>query len=166
MSSWTQVHVSGLSETSDADDETLERLLADRFQLSVEEGDRTTATTTIMTWAGSGSTIIKRGRGYCFLSFLTYHGASIAVERINAFREDHNNNRMDYDESTNTVDLPMQLFAELSQPKPKKKKNGPKQDPAHQADLRLRRQRGAPVRKHPVIISSNKKKTGLGNKTK
>jgi RNA recognition motif-containing protein len=149
--SWTQIHVSGLSETTSPDDEELERLLQERYKL--EEDSE-------LTWAGPGTTLIKRDkdtqacRGYCFLCFLSLQGASNAIEKINAFWEEDQ-----YGEG-----LPPQLHAELSQPKAKAKKQT--NEANSHGDVRLRRKRKESVMKHPVIVSSNKVKTGLGNKTR
>lgn len=76
----------------------------------------------------------------------------LVMERIN-------NCTMTIEETTE-----IQLRAEVSIPKKKPKKEGDvgKELP----DLRCKRQRGAPVRKHPVIRSSDGKKTNLGNKTR
>jgi hypothetical protein len=158
--SFTLVHVSGLSPTSNLNNDQIESLLEARYNLSSVD--------TNIAWAGPGTTIVKRDdstnrcRGYCFLSFYTLEGASVAVDTINTIRGEG-----DMDSSAL---LPLQLHAELSKPKPKgstKKKTKTKtsQETDH-SDLRLRRKRGAPIRKHPVIISSDKSKTGLGNKTR
>ena len=62
-----------------------------------------------------------------------------------------------------------QLKAELSNPKGAKDKNKNNKGTTKSQDLpdlRLRSKRKKPVRKHPVIISSDKTKTNQGNKTK
>jgi hypothetical protein len=176
-----QVYLTGLSESTSPDDEELEGLIVARYNLSADD----------ITWAGPGTTLIKRNgrtqvcRGYGFLSFLSSDGASIAVDKINAFRGDENDTTAIHNQSTDTSlpsnsvtnddcghdnVLPLQLRAELSKPKANTKKAQQKKSiPEKQgddSDIRLRRQRKTAVRKHPVIISSDKKKTGLGNKTK
>ena len=138
---WTQVYLSGLEKTSLPTDEDLETLWEERYGLSVDAS---------LMWAGKGTSIVKRSddgicRGYAFLSFLSLDGATRAVERINNSGDD-------------------QLRAEIS--KPKKKQNKATKGGQDYSDIRLRRQRKAPVAKHPVIVSSNGKKTGLGNKTR
>jgi len=164
--SWTQVYVSGLNQTVEPSDEDLERLLADRFNLNnaTAYGSSTYAFDDSIQWAGPGTTLFKRNettnscRGYAFLSFLSSESAEMIIERIN-------NSHTTVSDDTNL--LPAFLRAELSKPqkaKPKKKKD--EQSSKDLSDLRLRRKRRAPIRKHPVIISSDKKKTGLGNKTK
>jgi hypothetical protein len=138
MSSWTQVHLSGLPQTAELGDDAIEQMLEQRYSLSSFD------------WAGEGSTLVKRQdddsnkcRGYCFLSFLTLTGAKAAVERI------YNN------DCELTEDM---LFkAELSKPKGKAKKEK-KENLGDTRDLRLRRQRGQPVRKHPCLQSSNMSK--------
>ena len=132
--SWTQVHVSGFPQTVDPTDEELEQTLTRDYDLAT------------FSWAGEGTTVVKRHvnnnncRGYCFLSFLTISGATLAVQHINA-----------------TTTKTFLLKAELSQPKkqPKEKK---KEDIGDTRNLRIRRQRGQPVRKHPVLVSSDQSK--------
>jgi RNA recognition motif-containing protein len=155
--SWTQVYVSGLSRTVDPTDEELEELLDKRYGL-------TTADPHVVLWAGPGTTLVKREddtgvcRGYAFLVFYSDGGAAIAVDRINSISETG-------DESSG---LPPQLVAELSKPKNRQpKKKGQGGGPSENLpDNRVRRKRRAPVSKHPVIISSDRSKTGLGNKTR
>ena len=136
MSSWTQVYVTGISKTIIPTDDEIEANLVEKYNLSDDS----------ILWAGEGTTLIKRDaqgacRGFAFLSFYSLDSASTVIERINADG----------------------IFkAELSQPKEKKKKV----DNEGLHDLRLRRQRKKPIRKHPVITSSNGKRTNLGNKTK
>jgi RNA recognition motif-containing protein len=129
--SWTQVHVSGLPQTAEPGDDAIEQMLEQRYSISSFD------------WAGEGSTLVKRQdgkcRGYCFLSFLTLNGATAAVEHIN------------------DSELSDALKAELSKPKGKAKKEK-KEDLGDTRDLRLRRQRGQPVRKHPCLQSSNMSK--------
>jgi hypothetical protein len=169
--SFTLVHVSGLSPSSNLDNDQIESLLEARYDLSSDDNINNG-----IAWAGPGTTIIKRDdatnrcRGYCFLSFYTLEGASIAVDSINAIAIRGEGGDIDIDVDSSAVVLPLQLHAELSKPKPKastKKKTKTKtsQETDH-SDLRIRRKRGAPIRKHPVIISSDKSKTGLGNKTR
>jgi RNA recognition motif-containing protein len=155
--SWTQVYVTGLSRTVDPTDEKLEELLDKRYGL-------TAADPHVVLWAGPGTTLVKREddtgvcRGYAFLAFYSDEGAAIAVDRINSKSEIG-------DESSG---LPPQLVAELSKPKNRKQKKKPQDRDSSEnlPDTRLRRKRRAPVRKHPVIISSDRTKTGLGNKTR
>lgn len=136
--SWTQVYMNGLPQSILPCDDDIESSLAAAYNF----------TDPTLGWAGPGTTSIQRDelgqcRGFAFLAFYHVEGATLTVDRIN------NNN------ST--------LRAEISKPKAKK---GNKAANADAPDLRLRRQRGAPMRKHPVIVSSNGKKTNLGNKTK
>jgi len=129
--SWTQVHVSGLPQTAEPDDEEIEQMLEQRYSLSSS-----------CDWAGEGTTVVKRQdekcRGYCFLSFLTLAGATTAMDRVNV-----------------TDGFP--LKAELSKPKGNSKKEK-KVDGGDTRDLRLKRMRGQPVRKHPVLTSSDQSK--------
>jgi RNA recognition motif-containing protein len=135
-------------------------------------------------WAGPGTTLIKRdectgtSRGYGFLSFHSLQGASLAVEKINSFRGNEVATSTDaHDDDVapasliNSVDDDchpdaLQLRAELSKPKKKSKKTNVPGQSADYSDLRFKRERKAAVRKHPVFMSSDKSKTGLGNKTK
>ena len=164
---WTQVYVTGLSETIEPSDEELERMLDVTYNFS----SAATNTNNEVLWAGPGSTLVKRDkhtgacRGYAFLAFFSSHGAEIIVDRINS------KSFLDPTDDDNTTATrtgllpPLLLRAELS----KAKKEKPKKNQGagtDYSDLRLRRKRGAPVRKHPVIVSSDKTKTGLGNKTK
>jgi RNA recognition motif-containing protein len=191
--SWTQVYVTGLSQTNDPTDEELEGLLDARYSLSAaatatEEDNNNNMS---MTWAGPGSTLVKRDkntgacRGYAFLSFFSTHGASIAVDRINDYSyssrqregagdeyEVHaaGNDNVDDDDDDPSLLLPRQLRAELSKPNAKsgrkKQTNNESGQGEDHSDLRLRRKRAPAVRKHPVIMNSDKTKTGLGNKTR
>lgn len=157
--SWTQVYVSGLSLSVDPTDEELETLLDARYGLTIDPDGS-------LLWAGLGSTLVKRDeagfcRGYAFLAFYSADGAAIIIERIN--------NGAGTTTSTEGGALPTNLQAELSIPKTGKKGKKQQQQQgsgADTSDIRMRRNRKAPVRKHPVIISSNGKKTGLGNKTR
>ena len=180
--SWTQVYITGLTRSLEPSDEDIEKLLDARYELASDPS---------VLWAGSGTTLVKRDdhglcRGFAFLAFYSAAGASAVVDRINTFSsishegkgtslaEDEGNdgvgeheNDSGEDESkklNSTVILPLQLHAELSNPKAKKDRSQKKEK--HVPDLRLRRQRTAPTRKHPVITSSDKKRTNLGNKTK
>jgi len=148
------VHVSGLPKCNDPSDEEIETLLNARYNLSDN----------VLLWAGPDTTLIKRDeegtcRGYAFLAFYSSEGAAIIVDRINESVSS------DTEESSQ---LPPQLRAELSNPKTAKdrKKKGQKDDAKNLHDLRLRRPRRAPIRKHPVITSSDKNRTNMGNKTK
>lgn len=147
--SWTQVYITGLPKSILPTDEDIESILASTYSLADSDP--------ALLWAGPGTTLVKRDdsaggqcRGFAFLAFHSTEGAQLAVERINT--------------SGTTV------RAEISKPKPKskKKKKGKGSDGGgdDMSDLRLRRQRGAPIRKHPVITSSNGKRTNLGQKTK
>lgn len=139
MSSWTQVYVTGISKgVVIPTNEEIEANLVKKYNLSDDS----------ILWAGEGTTLIKRDaqgacRGFAFLSFYSLESANEVIERINA---------------------DVILKAELSQPKEKKKKVDSDDKGLH--DLRLRRQRKNPIRKHPVITTSNGKRTNLGNKTK
>jgi hypothetical protein len=138
-------------------------------------------------WAGYGTTIIKRSltkdsdgdcccRGYAFLSFFTREAALIAIERINSeyyINNNYNNNNNNKHFSCNndsddgnlvasTNQLP-KLRAEMVNASTTTAANETKQS---LPDLRLKRQRKKPIGKHPVIISSNGRRTNLGNKTK
>ena len=151
--SWTQIHVSGLNRSIEPADEVIEQLLDERYQLSSDDS---------ILWAGVGTTLIKRddqgtSRGFAFMSFYSKDGALCAIDKINNYKHDTS--------STTTPQLPTSLHAEISNPKGKKKKNN-KDKEEDLPDLRLRRQRAPPIRKHPVITSSDGKRTNLGNKTK
>jgi len=89
------------------------------------------------------------------MSFYSKDGALCALEKINNYN---------HDTSTSTPQLPTSLHAEISNSKGKKKKKDNKEEDL--PDLRIRRQRAPPIRKHPVITSSDGKRTNLGNKTK
>ena len=152
--SWTQIHISGLNRSIEPADEVIEQLLDERYQLSSDDS---------ILWAGVGTTLIKRddhgtSRGLAFMSFYSRDGALCAIEKINNYKHDT--------ESTTTSQLPIPLHAEISNPKTKKKKNNRDNKEEDLPDLRIRRQRAPPIRKHPVIISSDGKRTNLGNKTK
>ena len=124
-------------------------------------------------------------RGYAFLSFFTHEAALIAIERINSeyyINNDYNNNNNNnYNNNNNnnknfssnndcddgnlvasTNQLP-KLRAEMVNASTTATTNETKQS---LPDLRLKRQRKKPIGKHPVIISSNGRRTNLGNKTK
>jgi hypothetical protein len=168
--SWTQVYVTGLARAINPSDEEIEHYLCKRYSLTDSAGSSSsgddTATNNLM-WAGEGSTLIKRDdsgccRGFAFLTFYSVDGAMLVVDRINNNNSDCNNN--DDDDDNNVI-----LRAELSNSKggsTKKKSNNKKNKEEDLPDLRLRRQRKLPVRKHPVITSSDGKRTNLGNKTK
>jgi RNA recognition motif-containing protein len=176
--SWTQVYVTGLSQTTEPSDQALEGLFEARYHLSSTDSD--------MNWAGAGSTLVKRDketgqcRGYAFLAFFSAEGAAIAVERINSNQYTDDllvpHRRDEAEEVTDTAAahgvqpqslLPLHLRAELSKPKSKgKKKQTESGQQGDNSDIRLRRKRTAPARKHPVITSSDKSRTGVGNKTK
>lgn len=155
--SWTQVYISGLSRSKDPSDEQLEETIAERYDLTISDS---------LMWAGAGTTSVKRDEngtcyGFAFLAFYSEEGASIFVDRINSgYSSGENENES----------LVAQLHAELSNAKAgkdrKKANQRRKQESGHVPDLRLRRQRKAPIRKHPVIVSSNGKHTNLGNKNR
>ena len=176
--SWTQVYITGLDKSIDPTDDIIEQLLDKGYKLSNDD---------MMCWAGYGTTLVKRNettgacRGYAFLSFFSKEGALVVIDRIN-----NNCNTCD-DDINNNVDgnivdgagtihypkLPTTIRAELSNPKngnkSKKKKsnnNNNGGESKNLPDVRLRRQRAPPIRKHPVITSSDGKRTNLGNKTK
>lgn len=91
-------------------------------------------------WAGEGSTIIKETRSgdkFCFLAFLSEEGSIRAVSLLN-----------DYNGSDATLS---NLIAAAST----KKKNTSKQSSEKSRnrdadDVRLRRKRAQPQRKHPI----------------
>lgn len=143
-------------------------------------------------WAGYGTTIIKRltdddccCRGYAFLSFFTREAALIAIERINDSeyynKNDVNDESIIHGRVVSNRRLP-KLRAEMvnassttSSTKEKKQRNCNKKNddeknnassPSLLPDLRLKRRRKKPIGKHPVVISSNGRRTNLGNKTK
>ena len=163
--SWTQVYITGLSRSTDPSDKEIETLLDARYNLTND---------TAVMWAGPDTTLVKRDemgccRGFAFLTFYSKEGASIVIDRINnvtgtcsVYEEG-----MDNGDGEQRKKLPLQLRAEVSNPKgaakERKQKGAQKKD---DSDLRLRRQRKAPIRKHPVIVSSDGKRTNLGNKTR
>ena len=176
--SWTQVYITGLDKSIDPTDDIIEQLLDKGYKLSNDD---------ILCWAGYGTTLVKRNettgtcRGYAFLSFFSREGALIAIDRINnnykTCDNDNNNdvdgNIVDGDSTISDPKLPTTIRAELSNPKngnkSKKKKsnnNNNGGECSNLPDVRLRRQRAPPIRKHPVITSSDGKRTNLGNKTK
>ena len=180
--SWTQVYITGLDKSIDPTDDIIEQLLDKGYKLSNDD---------ILCWAGYGTTLVKRNettgtcRGFAFLAFFSKEGALIAIDRINNNcqacdgEDDANNNNVDGKmvdgDSTISDDpkLPTTLRAELSNPKngnkSKKKKSNNNYNGgecSNLPDVRLRRQRAPPIRKHPVITSSDGKRTNLGNKTK
>lgn len=190
MSSWTQVYISGLSKSIDPSDEEIEDYLNKCYCLDdggndnhnndddavssgelVDSNDQDEITSNNnskdLMWAGPGSTLIKRDdngccRGFAFLTFYSMDGALLAIDRIN---NDSRCSNSDATPSSNNI----RLRAELSNPTTSKKKGGKKKkndDGENLTDLRLRRQRKQPIRKHPVITSSDGKRTNLGNKTK
>ena len=155
--SWTQVFVSGLARSVNPNDEDLEALLNARYGL-------TTSSENIQ-WSGQGTTLFKRDqagmcRGFAFLSFQSLEGATIIVDRINGAYD----SMVVVNEEEGHV-LPLELRAELGKTKVKPRQKG-RQEEVNLSNLGFRSKRKAPVRKHPVIISSDGKKTGLGNKTK
>ncbi|MGK3734882.1 MAG: hypothetical protein ACI90V_001721 [Bacillariaceae sp.] len=187
--SWTQVYVTGLSKSINPSDKKIENILNVRYDLTDDDNNG-------VMWAGFESTVIKRDemgccRGYAFLSFFTKEGATIIVDRMNSENNDNDNDNSNSNSNTNggcdtstststsnnnnnnddmiNNNFPLQLKAELSNPKGAKDKNKNNKGTAKNQDLpdlRLRSKRKKPIRKHPVIISSDKTKTNQGNKTK
>ena len=167
--SWTQVYLTGLSKSIEPSDEELESQLDVKYNLSNDGA---------ILWAGPGTTLIKRDdhgccRGFAFLAFYSDDGAAMIIDRVNnCDNRQFMNDAGEHDEGAisemTKQQLPDQLHAELSKPKAKKKGNGGSgnKNNGDLPDLRLRRQRKAPIRKHPVIVSSNRKKTNLGNKNR
>ena len=162
MASWTQVYLTGLPQTILPTDEQIESKLNAVYGLQRHPD---------LLWAGAGTTLVKRDqdngrcRGFAFLAFYSREGAELAVGRINAVGIEQYGNDDDDGKESAAVAPPLRLHAELSQAKTKKGKSKSKSG-GDVSDIRLRRQRGAPVRKHPVITSSSGKRTNLGNKTK
>jgi RNA recognition motif-containing protein len=183
-SSWTQVYITGLSRSIHPTDDTIESMLDERYQLL----SPVVSSSCCGGWAGYGTTIIKRDtegkcRGFAFVSFHSNESATMFVDRVNNYYSNSNinknNNHTVLDEEQGhatriTVDnddglLPSHLHAEMSTPGKKSNKNNTSDATAKSndlPDLRLRRQRKQPVRKHPVIISSNGKRTNLSNSNK
>ncbi|KAL7525274.1 hypothetical protein ACHAWF_001288 [Thalassiosira exigua] len=166
---WVQVYVKGLPKSIEPSDEEIESLLDERYGLSSDGS---------ITWAGKETTQIKRDdggccRGFAFLAFYSAEGAAAAVDRINSFNGGAEGAQMGHGDAeegdgggSSGRHLPLRLSAELSKPKTSNKKKGKKEGGEDLRDLRFRRQRKAPVRKHPVVTSSDGKRTNLGNKTK
>ena len=168
--SWTQVYVTGLARAINPSDEEIEAYLCKRYSLtdaansnSIGDDIAATINNDNLMWAGEGSTLIKRDdsgccRGFAFLTFYSVDGAMIVIDRINN----------DVSSTSESGDDCISLRAELSNPKGggTKKKSNKKNNEDNLPDLRLRRQRKQPVRKHPVVTSSDGKRTNLGNKTK
>ena len=164
QSTWTQVHLSGLPRSSAMSDTTIESLVSKKYGLD----DGADAGISSLGWAGPGSTLVKRDeatghcRGYAFLTFHSREGATSFVDSVN----DKQHETLADDDSLPWGDI----RAELSRPKKGGNRGGHAKKGAKQqtdfSDLRLRRQRKAPVRKHPVIVSSDGKRTNLGNKTR
>ena len=196
MSSWTQVYISGLSKSINPSDEEIEDYLnkcycldgggndnhnndddddddggsAEHVNSNDQDGIISSNSSKNLMWAGPGSTLIKRDdngccRGFAFITFYSMDGALLAIDRIN--NDSQSSSSSDATASSNTSNN-MRLRAELSNPTTSKKKGGKKKNDGGEnlTDLRLRRQRKQPVRKHPVITSSDGKRTNLGNKTK
>ena len=171
------MYISGLHCTADYSDEDIETQLNARYNLDGNgngdgdgDGDYEDCSSTSINilWAGPGSTLIKRDhqgscRGFAFLTFYSAEGASMIVDRINSRAEVEA--EVEASETSKSV-LPLQLRAELSNPKGGKKGKSKQQKDSNLPDVRLRRQRRAPIRKHPVIVSSDGKRTNLGNKTR
>ena len=147
--SWIQVYITGLAKSIEPTDEEIEQLLNDRYSLASDDS---------ILWAGQGTTLVKRDewgscRGFAFLAFYSAEGASIVVERVNTTCQ-------------GDMSWPL-LHAELSDPKASKKRSKKKEKDQHLPDFGgARRRRGEPIKKHPVIMSSDGKRTNLGSKTK
>ena len=178
MSSWTQVYISGLSKSINPSDEEIEDYLNKCYSLDgehVNSNDQdgiissNSSVSNNLMWAGPGSTLKRDDngccRGFAFLTFYSMDGALLAIDRIN---NDSRNSNSDATPSITSNN--MRLRAELSNPTSSKKKGGKKKKNdggENLTDLRLRRQRKQPVRKHPVITSlmlsriRNKKKTTI-----
>ena len=167
MSAWTQVYVTGLPRSVLPSDEDVEADLELRYGLSSSSDGYSSR------WAGRGTTIIKRDendgrcRGFAFLSFHSREAAIVAIERINNFDDGDGDGDDDHDEDGGTPRR-SRLRAEMSTApsRERRKKRDDDEQRALLPDLRLRRQRKKPVRKHPVIVSSDGRRTNLGNKTK
>jgi len=146
--SWTQVHISGLpADTNDIPDDEIEQALSLRYTLENEA----------YTWAGAGTTIVKRGASkYCFLVFFTTEGADLAVSHINN-NDGCGGKALLETTSVSHYTLPvgLRLCAAISQPK-KQKKSKKQDDPgSNHSQLRMRRMRAAPSRKHPIEKRKN-----------
>lgn len=188
-SSWTQVHITGLSRSIYPTDEEIDSMLEKKYQLSslsssasIKDGrdedkkkPKLQSSSLCCGWAGTGTTIVKRDgegkcRGFAFVSFHSYESASIFIDRMN----NSNSNNKTIIEHEHALDgcsaLPLGIHAEMSIPGNKAKRDGSRnkktEDSNYLPDLRLRRQRKQPVRKHPVITSSNGKRTNLSNSNK
>jgi hypothetical protein len=168
--SWIQVYISGLATSLEPSNEDIEKLLDERFSLASDDS---------ILWAGPGTTLVKRDeqgicRGFAFLAFYSAEGASIIIDRINMnhgteIAQGDSRGGVEGDDKEEKKDmsgLPLLLRAELSNPKAGKERSKKKEKEQRLPDLRLRRQRGTPVQKHPVITSSDKKRTNLGSKTR
>ena len=159
--SWTQVYISGLPKSIDPSDEEIETFFDTRYNLTNDSA---------VLWAGYGTTLVKRddsgrSRGFAFLTFYSAAGASTIVDRIST--ESTNDGVGDSEISQELLSL--QLRAELSNPKAAKernKKGGSKEGKGDMNHIRMKKHRGQPIRKHPVITSSSGKRTNQGNKTK
>ena len=196
MSGWTQVYIKGLAESTDPADEQLEELLDDRYGLSrQQELSWAGPGSTIVKRTDQGvcrgyaflSFFSAEGAAQAVQIITNCHFKNETTSPTGSGKEpekeleNDKGTRSQPDPPTSNVStdtslqqssvvllLPLQLHAELCKPKTKSKK---KKKPSQQGgqdyrDLRIRRQRGAPIRKHPVITSSDGKRTCLGNKTK
>ena len=160
------MYITGLSRAVDPSDEDIENHLEKRYKLADDEEG------TIL-WGGADTTLVKRDdegvcRGFAFLAFYSATGAEIILDRINTYVLKVNQSKSTSEEDKNNVDtsvLPLHLNAELSNPKGKKTKAKDSKE-KYAPDLRIRSRRKAPIRKHPVITSSDGKRTNLGNKTR
>eukprot|EP00558_Chaetoceros_sp_UNC1202_P004535 CAMPEP_0197235612 /NCGR_PEP_ID=MMETSP1429-20130617/2997_1 /TAXON_ID=49237 /ORGANISM="Chaetoceros sp., Strain UNC1202" /LENGTH=155 /DNA_ID=CAMNT_0042694241 /DNA_START=1 /DNA_END=466 /DNA_ORIENTATION=+ len=120
-----------------------------------------------LVWAGPGTTLIKRDeggscRGFAFLTFYSKDGADNIVDRINNGSEGSN------DDSEKVKNYPFQLTAELSNPKgAKERKKAKGQDgssSAHLPDIRIKKQRRAPIGNTLLLPAQTEKERILGIK--
>jgi RNA recognition motif-containing protein len=179
-SSWTQVYVTGLSRSINPTDDEIESMLDTRYHLSslspsmsesTKDGKEEKVGTSCGGWAGQGTTIIKRDgegkcRGFAFVSFHSYESASNFIDRSKSHNSWTNTMEEHGHAASDGQVLPQFQHAEMSNPGKGTAKNKKKEEDTHLPDLRLRRQRKQPVRKHPVVISSNGKRTNLSNSNK
>jgi hypothetical protein len=158
--SWTQVFITGLPKSVEPTNEEIETMLDVRFNLTNDHS---------LMWAGPDTTLIKRDdrgscRGFAFLTFYSSDGASKVIDRIN--NESEGSNVDSEVEKKYTFKLTAELSNQKGAKERKKAKSQNDSSSGHLPHMRIKKQRGAPIRKHPVITSSNGKRTNLGNKTK
>ena len=169
------MYVTGLSRSVEPSDEDIELHLCKAYSLAEEDDCSSSASS----WAGPGTTLVKRDdatgccRGFAFLTFYSKEGASMVVDRINNGGrrqnegDDHDRSGHHLIDGSNSGGGDASgeitiLRAELSNPKNnsakgrnKNNNNGKNGNDSDLSDLRLRRHRGKPIRKHPVITSSD-----------